>query len=305
VSLPVEIVRSRKRRKTVQAREVNGRLRVMIPAWMSAADEAYWVGEMQRRIGERPAPMDEAALAERTAMLAARYRLPTPSATSWSGRQGRRWGSCTPATGTIRISSRLAKAPAWVLDFVIVHELAHLVVAAHDARFAALVGRYPRAQRAQGFLEGWGMLTDDGEETGPSVVGLDHLRVPVPLGRDADVTAFYAGLLGLPMADGPGEGLWFGHDGFRLVAQPTARHRASHVALAVRGLPDLVARLKSAGHRVHDRGIDRATVEDPFGNHIDLVDRTGRAANDNDAGNELRRPRRHRSGQDESAVALS
>ena len=63
-----------------------------------------------------------------------------------------RWGSCTPADGTIRISARLASEPGWVLDYVIVHELAHLVVAGHNRRFWALVRRYPRSERARGWL---------------------------------------------------------------------------------------------------------------------------------------------------------
>jgi predicted metal-dependent hydrolase len=65
-----------------------------------------------------------------------------------------RWGSCTPADGTIRISNRIAGMPDWVVDYVILHELVHLVVAAHNAAFWALVNRYPKAERAQGYLEG-------------------------------------------------------------------------------------------------------------------------------------------------------
>jgi len=303
MALPVDVVRSVKRRKTVQATEVDGRLRVMIPSWMSAEDEAHWVAEMQRRIGGRPATLDSAALARRASALAARYRLPAPATIAWTNRQQRRWGSCTPATATIRISARLAKAPAWVLDFVIVHELAHLVVAAHDARFGALVARYPRAERAQGFLDGWGALPDEVDDASP-IIGLDHVSVPVPPDRDADVTAFYAGLLGLPPTDGPGEGLWFGHDGLRLVAEPTGDWPRRNVALGVRGLPDLISRLADAGHTVCHEGPDAASVVDPFGNRIDLVDRTGVLTRGDDAPADLRQPRRHRGGQDESAAAL-
>jgi predicted metal-dependent hydrolase len=63
-----------------------------------------------------------------------------------------RWGSCTPATGTIRISDRLARMPGWVLDYVLVHELAHLAVPGHSPAFWRLVHRYPKAERAMGYL---------------------------------------------------------------------------------------------------------------------------------------------------------
>ena len=49
----VEVVRSPRRRKTVQAREVNGVLRVSIPASMTKADEEHWVAEMLRRMQRR------------------------------------------------------------------------------------------------------------------------------------------------------------------------------------------------------------------------------------------------------------
>jgi len=147
----VEVVRSTKRRKTVSAREVDGVIRVSIPASMSRAEETRWVDEMVRRLSRR-STSSEIDLEERAARLAGRYGLPTPSSIRWVGNQGSRWGSCTPVDRTIRISDRMAGFPSWVLDYVIVHELAHLVVAGHDDRFNALVARYPKAERAIGFL---------------------------------------------------------------------------------------------------------------------------------------------------------
>jgi predicted metal-dependent hydrolase len=152
----VEVVRSARRRKTVQAREVGGVLRVSIPASMTVADEERWVAEMVRRM-ERRAVTDGIDLDARAEALADRYRLPRPAAIRWVDNQEWRWGSCTPSDRTIRISSRLAREPGWVLDYVIVHELAHLSAPRHDARFWALVGRYPRAERARGFLMARGL----------------------------------------------------------------------------------------------------------------------------------------------------
>jgi predicted metal-dependent hydrolase len=147
----VEVVRSPRRRKTVQAREVNGVLRVSIPATMTKADEAHWVAEMLRRMDRRTAA-NNVDLTRRADQLAARYRLRRPSSIRWVNNQEWRWGSCTPADGAIRISTRLAGEPPWVLDYVIVHELAHLHLSRHDATFWALVNRYPHAERARGFL---------------------------------------------------------------------------------------------------------------------------------------------------------
>jgi predicted metal-dependent hydrolase len=147
----VEVVRSAKRRKTVSAREVDGVIRVSIPASMTRAEESRWVDEMVRKLSRR-VTSSTIDLEERAARLAARYGLPAPASIRWVGNQGTRWGSCTPADRTIRISDRMAAFPPWVLDYVIVHELAHLVVAAHDERFHQLEARYPKAERAIGFL---------------------------------------------------------------------------------------------------------------------------------------------------------
>ena len=75
-----------------------------------------------------------------------------------------RWGSCTLDDASIRISTRLQGMPRYVLDYVLVHELAHLLEAAHSERFFEFERRFARAERAIGFLEGWqnaqGDLTD-------------------------------------------------------------------------------------------------------------------------------------------------
>lgn len=154
--MEVEVIRSPRRRKTVQARQVGGVLQVSIPASMSTADEQRHVAEMVRRMRRRTesAVVD---LAERAAYLGAAHGLERPASIRWVDNQLWRWGSCTPADGTIRISTRLATEPPWVLDYVIVHELAHLTVAGHGPGFWALVERYPLAERARGFLMARGL----------------------------------------------------------------------------------------------------------------------------------------------------
>lgn len=154
--MEVEVVRSTRRRKTVQARTVGGVLRVSIPAWMNRADEERHVAEMVRRM-ERRTESAAVDLRARAAALAKAYQLPMPASIRWVENQEWRWGSCTPSEGTIRISNRLAGEPAWVLDYVIMHELVHLVRPGHDDVFWLLVGRYPRTERARGFLMARGL----------------------------------------------------------------------------------------------------------------------------------------------------
>ena len=152
----VEVIRSPRRRKTVQARKVGGVLRVSIPAAMSKADEERHVAEMVRRM-ERRSESSTVDLAARAAALAESHGMPLPTSIRWVDNQEWRWGSCTPSDGTIRISTRLAAEPGWVLDYVIMHELAHLVVPGHGSGFWLLVGRYPRTERARGFLMARGL----------------------------------------------------------------------------------------------------------------------------------------------------
>ncbi len=147
----VEVIRSAKRRKTVGAHLVGGVLHIALPSWMSKAEETHWVRVMSGRF-TRKMSADRLRLAERAETLARRHDLPRPGSIRWADDMRSRWGSCTPSAGTIRISTRLAAFPDWVVDYVIVHELAHLEVGGHTADFWQLVYRYPKAERAIGYL---------------------------------------------------------------------------------------------------------------------------------------------------------
>ena len=64
-------------------------------------------------------------------------------AARWSVRVMKtRWGSCTPKTGAIRINARLAAYPPECLEFVVAHELVHLLEPSHNARFHALLDEF-------------------------------------------------------------------------------------------------------------------------------------------------------------------
>ncbi|MDW3220165.1 MAG: YgjP-like metallopeptidase domain-containing protein [Acidimicrobiales bacterium] len=148
---PVEVIRSERRVKTVSARIVDGVIRVRIPSWMSDADEQKFVADVVEKI-EQERRSHAIDLDTRAARLADDYGLPRPESIRWSKTQQQRWGSCSVHSGHIRISNRLVDVPPWVLDHVIIHELAHLEVADHSPAFHALVERYPLAERATGYL---------------------------------------------------------------------------------------------------------------------------------------------------------
>lgn len=159
----VDVRRSRRRTRTMTAYRDGDAIVVLLPARMTRADEQRYVPELVAKVlrGERRrrAPRGDAELLARARRLArevfgAESAL-SPASIRWVSNQGQRWGSCTPATGEIRLSARLQALPAWVVDYVIVHELAHLVEAHHNDRFWALVSRYDKAERARGYLDGY------------------------------------------------------------------------------------------------------------------------------------------------------
>jgi len=155
----VEVRRSKRRRRTVSAYREGDRIVVLVPATLTRAEEAEWVDTMVARIERSEArrrPSDD-ALMERALSLSDRYLggIAVPESVRWVDNQSSRWGSCTPGDRTIRLSTRLQGMPTWVIDYVLVHELAHLIETHHNDSFWAWVDRYPQAERAKGYLMGW------------------------------------------------------------------------------------------------------------------------------------------------------
>jgi predicted metal-dependent hydrolase len=125
---------------------------------MTRAEEREWVATMVARLErseQRRRPSDDGLL-RRAAQLSEKYLegLARPDTVRWVANQNQRWGSCTPADRSIRLSDRLQGMPSWVIDYVLLHELAHLLEKGHTRAFWRMVDRFPRAERAKGFLEG-------------------------------------------------------------------------------------------------------------------------------------------------------
>ncbi|WP_328806253.1 M48 metallopeptidase family protein [Streptacidiphilus fuscans] len=155
----VEVRRSTRRSRTVSAYREDGRTVILIPARMSEAEEKRWVAQMLDRLDARESKQQlrgDDELAERAGELSQKYLggRARPRSVRWVTNQNTRWGSCTPSDGTIRLSHRLQGMPEYVVDYVLLHELAHLLVPDHGRRFWALLDAYPRTERARGYLEG-------------------------------------------------------------------------------------------------------------------------------------------------------
>jgi predicted metal-dependent hydrolase len=189
---PVVVRRSARRRRTVAAFWEDGKAVVAIPAHFTKAQENEWVRRMLdklKRQGDRRTqgsgrrrPASDAALAGHASELSSKYLdgRAIPTSVRWVSNQKSRWGSATPADGTIRLSDKLRAMPQWVVDYVLLHELAHLLVAGHNAAFWRLLEAYPETQRAKAFLEGVAFATSRG-------FGQDDDGVHAPAkGWDAD-----------------------------------------------------------------------------------------------------------------------
>ncbi|MEV5505966.1 M48 metallopeptidase family protein [Streptomyces orinoci] len=154
----VEVRRSARRRRTVSAYREGDRTIVLIPARMSDAEERRWVKVMLERLAaqESKRMLGDAELADHAARLSEQYLggRARPDTVRWVTNQNTRWGSCTPAEGSIRLSHRLQGMPEYVVDYVLLHELAHLLVPGHGPDFWRLLEAYPRTERARGYLEG-------------------------------------------------------------------------------------------------------------------------------------------------------
>ena len=166
---PVKVIRSHRRKRTISAELKNGVLVVRAPAAMTDAELYPHIESLRKRLAKKKvrgqSPRSDDELVRLAKALNDRYFkgvLEWQSIRYVSNMQ-KRYGSCTPNLGTIRISDRLASMPKWVLEYVLVHELAHLLEANHGPNFWALVSRYPLAERARGYLMAVGLDSEAGD----------------------------------------------------------------------------------------------------------------------------------------------
>jgi predicted metal-dependent hydrolase len=166
--MKVRIIRSDRRARTVSAKLVGDTVEISAPAHLSDAELQPIIEKLTARLERRRQgrELDDGDL-QRIAQELNRQHFDGAlrwASIAWSTQQDKRFGSCTPADRTIRISHRLATMPRFVLEYVVMHELAHLLEANHGPRFWKLVNRYPRTERARGYLMAVGLEELEGEE---------------------------------------------------------------------------------------------------------------------------------------------
>ena len=161
----IKIIRSEKRKKTIQARDINGVLHVYLPAGMGEDEEKKWIDAVIKRMEnrrKRHALNSDDSLKKRAREINKKYfggKLEFEI--RYVTNQNKRFGSCTHMDKTIRISHRVADMPQWVRDYVIIHELAHLIHPNHSKKFWELVNQYKYTERARGYLMAMGMASDE------------------------------------------------------------------------------------------------------------------------------------------------
>lgn len=160
----VEIRVSDRRRKTVAAYWEGPRIVVVVPQRMTKRDRQVYADELASKLianRNKTRPTD-AGLHERAMYLSRTFLggQAVPTSVQWSTRQVHRWGSCTATDGTIRLSARLQGAPQFVIDAVLVHELAHLLHSDHSTEFYELANKFPRQRDAELFLKGMTFATN-------------------------------------------------------------------------------------------------------------------------------------------------
>jgi len=189
--LRVRVRRSTRRVKSVGAAWRDGVAVVSLPARLSAREEAHWVEVMlTRMLGREKArtPRGDDELQTRAVQLSDAHLegRARPSSVRWVGNQQRRWGSTTPLDRTIRLSDRLRSMPRYVQDYVLVHELAHLLADdGHGPLFRSWERRFPRWAEAKAFLAGVSWAEDRGAQ--PSIDGTGHPEVSNEDGGDAEI----------------------------------------------------------------------------------------------------------------------
>ena len=160
--LEVWVLEKRVRNISIRLKPPDGRIEVTVPPFTSerriaqvVRERRDWITRASGRIAQSPMAQAENASAEQVAEWRKVVEACVPALiAAWEPILGvkagklayrnmkSRWGSCQPATGRICINVRLALFPPECLEYVVVHELCHLLECGHGPRFKALMDHF-------------------------------------------------------------------------------------------------------------------------------------------------------------------
>ncbi len=152
----IELIRSKKRKKTIEGKIIDTTLRIYLPDNLSTKDEKRYIKTITEKMEKKHLKKQlnsNTDLQNRAAKINKQYfNDQLDYSIQFVTNQQKKYGSCTPASKSIRISDQIADYPSFVQDYLIIHELAHLIHANHSKAFWELVHKYPYVERAKGFL---------------------------------------------------------------------------------------------------------------------------------------------------------
>jgi len=154
--MDVKIIRSKRRYKSAGARIKNNVVEIRVPFWLSRAKTKIVANHFLAKMKKKRKKQSDHFLQRRASRLIEKYfdNKIKDFSIIWSSRLTSTFGLCSPSKREIKISSRLKQSPSWVIDYLIIHELAHFLVSAHNKQFWSLVNRYLKTKQAKSFLKG-------------------------------------------------------------------------------------------------------------------------------------------------------
>lgn len=152
----IEVIKSDKRKKTVHAKIIDEKLQIFLPSTISKKEENYWIEKMKKRCMNKRkkqllntnSKLREYAEEINKKFFEGKLEFDIEFVTN----QNTRFGSCTSENKTIRISDKISDMPKWVQNYIILHEMTHLIYRDHSDNFWKKVNEYKYSERAKGFL---------------------------------------------------------------------------------------------------------------------------------------------------------
>ncbi len=155
--MEVKITRSHRRKRTVSARLVKDLLMVSAPYLLSQERLDNIVTDFKLKFERKRLKEDldkKQDLLDIVANLNKKYfgnKLRINSV-EYVTNQNSKFGCCNYRSADIRISHKIGLMPGWVRNYVLIHEMAHLIEPNHSKLFWDIVSRYKLAERARGYL---------------------------------------------------------------------------------------------------------------------------------------------------------